>query len=239
MLEAISAIFPLVAQEHVAIADPGPVEVQVIDVLNTLDIHRQAFQPIGELGAWGGHGNTADLLEVGELRHLHPVTPHLPPQTPGAQRRAFPIVLDKAYVVQQRVNADRAVAVQQQRLAVRRAGLQDRLILVVMPKPVRVVAITPIGRPPAGLHVGSPPRLRPERTQRRRRVERPRAHFHVIRLQDDAALPRPKGVQPQDQLLEAWRLVGRHVRHRAASGPCSCGRHHRRVVPEGKDGARA
>ncbi len=48
----------------------------------------------------------ADLLEIGELADLHPVAPDLPAQTPGAQRRAFPVILDKADVVQIGVDAD-------------------------------------------------------------------------------------------------------------------------------------
>jgi len=35
------------------------------------------------------------LLEVGELRDLHPVQPHLPAQTPGAKHRGLPVVLNK------------------------------------------------------------------------------------------------------------------------------------------------
>ena len=48
----------------------------------------------------------ADLLEIGELRHLHAVAPHLPAEAPGAERRALPVVLDEADVVQLRVEAD-------------------------------------------------------------------------------------------------------------------------------------
>jgi hypothetical protein len=37
------------------------------------------------------------LLEVSELSDLHPIQPHLPPKTPGAQHRALPVVLLQAH----------------------------------------------------------------------------------------------------------------------------------------------
>jgi hypothetical protein len=55
--------------------------------------HRRAF-------------DAADLLEIGELRDFHAVAPAFPAKPPGAERRAFPVVLDKADVVQQRIDAD-------------------------------------------------------------------------------------------------------------------------------------
>ena len=48
----------------------------------------------------------ADLLEIGELADLHAVAPDLPAEPPGAERRAFPVVLDEADVVQVHVDAD-------------------------------------------------------------------------------------------------------------------------------------
>ena len=70
-------------------------------------IHREAFQPVGQLARHGVAVVAADLLEIGELADLHAVAPDLPAQTPGTQRRAFPIILDKADVVQGGVDADR------------------------------------------------------------------------------------------------------------------------------------
>ena len=57
--------------------------------------------------ATGAHSKPRDLLEVGELRDLHAVAPALPAEPPGAERRALPVVLDEADVVQLRVDADR------------------------------------------------------------------------------------------------------------------------------------
>src|SRR3546814_4563559 len=54
----------------------------------------------------------AHLLKIGELGHLHPVAPHFPAEPPGAKRWRFPVVLDEADVVEQRVDADRGEAAQ-------------------------------------------------------------------------------------------------------------------------------
>jgi hypothetical protein len=47
-----------------------------------------------------------DLLEIGELRDFHAVAPAFPAEPPGAQRRAFPVVLDEAQIVDRRIDAD-------------------------------------------------------------------------------------------------------------------------------------
>jgi hypothetical protein len=63
----------------------------------------------------------ADLLEIGELRDLHPVAPDLPAQAPGAQRGAFPVILDEADVVDVHVDADGLERAEIEVLQVRRA----------------------------------------------------------------------------------------------------------------------
>jgi len=49
----------------------------------------------------------ADLLEIGELADLHTVAPDLPAKPPGTKRWAFPVILDKANVMQRHVDANR------------------------------------------------------------------------------------------------------------------------------------
>ena len=57
------------------------------------------------------------------------------------------------------------------------------------------------------------------------------AHLNVVRLQDDAALLRPEGVQTQDQVLEGKRAL----RHGAASvGLVHRGIEHRMVPGQGE-----
>ena len=63
---------------------------EVEAVIDALHVHRQAFEAVGDFGRDGAAVDAADLLEVGELRHLHAVAPDFPAQTPGAQRRAIP-----------------------------------------------------------------------------------------------------------------------------------------------------
>ena len=101
---------PLGLLEHLAVGDAGAVEVEVVDVLDALDVHGEPLEAVGQLARDRPAVEAADLLEVGELRHLHAVAPDLPAQAPGAQRRALPVVLDEADVVQQRVDAERVEA---------------------------------------------------------------------------------------------------------------------------------
>src|SRR5581483_3617205 len=68
--------------------------------------------------------------------------------------------------------------------------------------PVGVLAISAVLRPPRRLHIGGVPRLWTERAQRRRRMEGPRPHLHVIGLQDDAAPVCPEALKRQDQSLK-------------------------------------
>ena len=150
----------------------------------------------------------AALLEVGELRHFHAVAPDFPAQPPGAERRALPVVLDETDVVQRGVDADRRQRAQVQFLEVGRRRLHDHLELVVVLHPVRVLAVAPILRAARGLHIGCVPGLRAQRAQGRGGMERARAHFHVVGLQDEAALAGPIVLQGQDQFLKTLRLGG-------------------------------
>ena len=88
---------------------------QVEHVFHALQIHGQTLQPVGDLAQHRLAGERTDFLEIGELRDFHPVQPHFPAQTPGAQSRRLPVVLDKADVVL--VGIDAQV----------RAGCRDRV----------------------------------------------------------------------------------------------------------------
>ncbi len=72
---------------------------QVVDVLDLLQVHRQALDAVGDFARDGLAVEAADLLEVGELRDFHAVEPDFPAQAPGAERGVFPVVLDEAHVV--------------------------------------------------------------------------------------------------------------------------------------------
>ena len=154
----------------------------------------------------------ADLLEIGELRHLHAVAPDLPAEPPGAERGALPVILDKADVMERRVDADGLQRAEIEILQIGRRGFDEHLILIVMLQSVGVLAIAPVGGPPRGLHIGRGPGARPQRAQRGGGVKGARAHLHVVGLQDGTAAPGPVGLKPQDDLLKAARFCSA-VRH--------------------------
>ena len=147
----------------------------------------------------------ADLLEIGELADFHTIAPDFPAQAPGAQCRAFPVVLDKADVMHRHIDADRLKAAQIQLLQVRRAGFDQHLILVVMLQPVGVFTIAAIGRAARRLHIGRGPGFGAQRTQRGRRVKGACADFHVIGLHHGTALAGPVALESQNDLLERAR----------------------------------
>ena len=136
----------------------------------------------------------ADLLEIGKLRHFHAVTPDFPAQSPRAQRGAFPVILDKADVMQRHIDPDRLKRSEVELLQVGRAGFDQCLKLVVMLQTVGVFPIAPVGRAARGLHIGGGPRVGAKRAQGRGRVERTRTDFHVVGLQDRTALTCPIGL---------------------------------------------
>ena len=200
--------------EHVAVGDAlgplAPVEIDVVDALDALHVHRQPLEAIGQFARDRRAFEARDLLKVGELRHFHAVAPAFPSEPPGAERRALPVVLDEAHVVQIHVDADRRQGIEIELLQVLRRGLEDHLVLVIVLQAVRVLAVAPVLRPARRLDIGGLPGFRPERAQRRRRMEGAGADLHVVRLQDDAALSGPETLQGQDQPLERFgRIEGR------------------------------
>src|SRR5271163_651156 len=110
-LKIVGREFLLGALEDLAVCDTtrpaGSIVVEVKHALDTLDIHSQPFEPVGQLGRNRVAFDTADLLEIGELADLHAVEPNLPTKPPGTQGRALPIIFDKADVVETGINADR------------------------------------------------------------------------------------------------------------------------------------
>src|SRR5579862_4055583 len=72
-LEIEGGEFALAALEHIAVFDAGAVEVEVIDILDALHIHGEPLEPVGQLGRDRIAFDAADLLEIGELRHLHAI----------------------------------------------------------------------------------------------------------------------------------------------------------------------
>src|SRR5262249_42317453 len=109
---------------------------------------------------------------------------------------------DEADIVLVRIDAERAQRVYIELLDVVRRGFQDHLVLIVVLQPIGVVAVATVLRTARRLDVGRLPRFGADRTQERRGVERARAHLHVVRLQQHAALLAPVSLELEDQFLE-------------------------------------
>jgi hypothetical protein len=71
-----------------------------------------------------------------------------------------------------------------------------------MLQPIGVFAITTVCRPTTGLNVSGIPSLWPNGTQKRSRMKRPCAHFHIEWLHDHAPLISPKLLQCKNESLK-------------------------------------
>jgi hypothetical protein len=126
-----------------------------------LQVHGEALDSVRDLTGDRIALDPANLLEVGELRDLHAVQPHFPPQAPGAQRLDSPIVLDETDVVVLEVEAQGFERAQVELENIPRRWLEHDLVLVVVLHPVGIVAVAAILRTARGLHVRGLPGLRP------------------------------------------------------------------------------
>ena len=220
VLEVVLRLLDLVLVVDVAVGDAaertvGPDEIE--HALDTLQVHREALEAVGDLAHDGPAVEPAHLLEVRELRDLHAVQPDFPAEAPGAERRRLPVVLDQADVVHERVDADRAQRAEVQLDQVGRRRLDRHLVLVVVLQAERVVAVATVGRPARGLHVRGAPGLGPDRAQERGGVERARTDLHVVGLEDDAAPLGPIALQCEQEVLEGAGRLG-HFGHGNARG---------------------
>src|SRR5437016_497297 len=120
--------------KHFAVAQLF-VEGEIIHRLDTLHVHCQPFNAVGQFGRNRITIESADLLEIRELRNLHAIAPYFPAQTPSSERWTLPIVFDEANIVLKRIDSDRANAVEIDFLHVFRRRLQDYLKLVVVLEP--------------------------------------------------------------------------------------------------------
>ena len=123
-LKVIGTELALVLEEHVAIGHGRAVGQvaphQVVDRVDALGVHGDTLQAVGDLDGHGVDLDAAHLLEVRKLRDLHAVEPDLPAKAPGAERRALPVVLDKADVMVVGVQTDSGKRPQVELLGVNR-----------------------------------------------------------------------------------------------------------------------
>ena len=78
--------FENIAVSFAAFGSWHTIPIKVIDIFNALNIHRQPFQPVGKFKRHRITFNPANLLEIGELRNFHAITPDFPAKTPCAKR---------------------------------------------------------------------------------------------------------------------------------------------------------
>ena len=208
-LEVVGAELALVLLVDVAVGDDvlGAVLLparphEVVDAVHALQVHGEPLEAVGDLDGDGVEVEAAELLEVGELGGLHAVDPDLPALAPGAERGALPVVLDEAHVVLGEDDAEGLERAQVHVLDVGRGRLDDHLVLVVVAQAVGVLAVAAVGGAHGRLDVGGAPGTGVEAAQERRGVEGAGADLGVVRLDDDAALPLPEGLQAADDLLE-------------------------------------
>ena len=95
----------------------------------------------------------------------------------------------------QRVDTDLAKRGEVEILQIRRIGLQDHLILIVVLQAIGVVAIASIAGAPARLHIGRTPGFATQCSQNGGGMQRPGPDLDVVRLENGATLRAPKGVQ--------------------------------------------
>ena len=104
------------------------------------------------------------------------------------------------------VNAHRAERLQVKLLHVLRRRLQDHLQLVVLVKPVGILAIAAIGGPARRLHVGYLVGLWPKHTQKSFRRHGAGADIDVVGLLQDTSSLGPEGLEAEDEFLESRRI---------------------------------
>ena len=226
--EGVLRLLDLVLEEDIAIGHALDVD-EIEYRIDVLQIHAHPFETVGDLAGDGVAVEASDLLEVGELRDLHAVEPYLPAESPCAECRVLPVVLDETHVVLREIEAQHLERAQVELEDVRGRGLQHDLELVVLMQAVRILSVAPILRPPRRLHVRGPPGLRPQRAQERGGVRCSSADLDVVRLQQRAALPTPIVLKGENNLLERehrWRRgcrrrsywISHATRHRNAAG---------------------
>ncbi len=95
---------------------------------------------------------------------------------------------------------------------------------------IRVLAVAAILGAARRLHVSGFPRFRAERTQKSRGMRGARANFHIVGLQQCAALLVPIFLQGQDDLLEGEHVMVQAVAKVRILPVFGCRRQHNTVI---------
>ena len=176
---------------------------QVIDIILFLYVHGDTLQTVSDFHGHRMLIDTADLLEISELRDFHAVQPHFPTDPPGAERGRLPVILDKADIMLLRHDPQLPQRLQIDFLNIIGRRFHDDLKLVVLIQTVWIIAVTSVIRTAGRFHIRHIPRLRPDSSEKRRRIHRPRPFLYIIRLLQYAAPRRPELLERQNNLLKS------------------------------------
>src|SRR5579863_7262975 len=189
-LEVVDGKLQLLLKTHVGVLDAfGPLDVvQGVDALQKC---RKTFEAIRQLGRNQVEIDSAALLEISELGDLEAVQHHLPADTPGSQRRSFPVVLFKLDVVFAKVDANRFETPQILVDDIGGRRFQNHLKLLVLVEPVGIFSVAAVGGAAARLYISHSIRLRAENAQECLGRHGSGADLDIVRLGDDAAAVGP------------------------------------------------
>ncbi len=200
-LEVVAAALLFGGQVHVAVG-VALVPGDGSEMIEVVEGDQDPFESVGDLNRHRVEHDSPGLLEVGELGDLLPIEPDFPPQSPGAQCRGLPVVLDESDVMQRRVNPQMEQRLQVDLLRVAGIGFENHLELVVLLQAIGVLSIARIIGTDRRLDIGYAPRLRPQHPQVGCRVHRPGPHLGVVGLPDHAPLVGPEALQIHDYVLK-------------------------------------
>ena len=197
----VSGMFAFRHLVHIAIG-AAFVPADKLEIAYFLQAHGNALKPISDLDRGHVQNDPARLLEVGELSDFLTVQPDFPSETPGRERRRFPVIFHKADIMLRRINTQGKQRIEIEFLRVARIGLEDDLELSMLLKAVWVDPVAPVVRSDRRFHVRDTPGLRTEHPQKSGGVHRAGADLGVVRLPNQATLPRPVGLEFENDRLK-------------------------------------
>ena len=143
--EDVARLLDLVPQPDIAILHATR-PLEIVDVVDALQDHRQTFEAIREFGRNGRQLDATGLLKVRELRNLEAVEENLPTNPPGADCRRLPVVVLEANVVLPEVDPACVEAIQIELLHIIGSGFEHNLKLVMLEQAVGIFAEASVGR---------------------------------------------------------------------------------------------
>ena len=79
---------------------------QIVDTVDTLQVHGNTLEPIGNFAGHWVALETAGLLKIRELGNFHSVEPHLPADPPRPERGRLPVIFNETHIMHLSVDAE-------------------------------------------------------------------------------------------------------------------------------------